>query len=166
MIFQAAFFGEEEKLIKHFQFVESKYFELKNTKTKKRKVLVGYIENGLWVSPGGKSDFATILKDAGGELIFNSNNAKTNYISLEEVASKAKSAELWILNGGVLKLTDLPKHFIYQSLKSIPTFNYVGKMNGAANDYWESGVMSPDKLLLNLRQIIENGKSDGWYIKL
>lgn len=166
MIFEAAFWGEEKKLIEHLQAVEKRYFEVKNSPVKLKKVLVGYIQNGLWVSPGGKSDFSTILKDAGATLIFDSNSEKTNYISLEEVAIKSKEASIWILNGGVRKRSDLPNHYIYQNLRPLPAFNYVGKLSGAANDYWESGVMSPDRLILNLRQIIENGKGDGWYTRI
>lgn len=167
VVFNAAFFGDEELAIKFFKKIEQNYISLVKTIKVKRKVLVGDIQNGFWIFPGASSDFSNILLDAGAELILNISSNKTQRISLEELLSKKIKPDLWLLNNNMQSLKEL-NHPIYKEFINIPIYNYVNRVNkNGANDFWETSISRPDLVLKDLINIL-NGRDNEltWYKRL
>lgn len=167
VVFNAAFFGEEEKGIKFFNEIEQNYILLSKSKKVKRKVLIGDVQNGFWVFPGASSDFSKIVQDAGAELILNVSSNKTQRISLEEFINKKIKPDLWLLNNNVQKLKELD-HPIYKDLKNIPIYNYVNRVNrNGANDFWETSISRPDLVLKDMLNILTGRDNElTWYKRI
>lgn len=168
-IFNAAFFDKEELAIKKFNEIEIKYLQLKeNQKSKKKKqILMGTIENGKWVTPGGSSDLAQIIEDAGGELILKRGSNLTQYISLEEIKTLDITPDLWILNNGKKGDDFIKINPHYKKFLNIDKYNYTKKVKNKANDYWESGVARPDMLLEDFVKMFNGDNSSLiWYSKI
>ena len=166
IIFNAAFFGEEDKAVKFFNEIEQNYNVLKNGLKVKKKILVGDIQNGFWVFPGAESDYSKILKDAGAELILQAPSNKTQRLSLEELLNKKIKPDIWLLNNNMKSIGEL-SHPIYKNF-NVPTYNYINRVNqNGANDFWESSISRPDLVLKDIINIL-NGRDKElrWYKRL
>jgi iron complex transport system substrate-binding protein len=173
IVFNSSFFNKEEIAKNIFNKIEKKYLELKD-KIKRshqlKKVLVGEIQNGKWAVPGGLSDLAIMIKDAGGELLFAMPTRQTQYIPLENLIKNKINADVWLTHNNWTNINELNKNSIYKFVNFKSVFNYNKKMNiQNANDYWEMGMQRPDLMLSDLKNIFsENLKGSEliWYKKL
>jgi len=167
IIFNSAFFNEEEKAIEFYNKIESNYLKLVKKTPTKKKVLVGDIQNGFWVFPGAKSDFSQMLIDAGAELVLQVNSRATQKISLEELVKKNLNPDFWLLNNNFHSKKELD-HPIYKKFKDVAIYNYIARKNKfGANDFWETVISRPDLVLNDLVMIFNNHDSGlQWYKKL
>ncbi len=163
--FIASFYNKEEIAETIFNRIEKSYLALKKKVSERlilgavhrKSVLVGAMQNGTWVSSGGMSDFANLIKDAGGKYVFINNKFKTPIrSSIELVLSKNVDIwfpqNIWNSTKDILdedkrygKLSAFKKGAIFNSNKVIN--NYGG------SDYFERALMRPDLLLADLVKI-------------
>jgi iron complex transport system substrate-binding protein len=160
----AAFFGEEEKAVGKIKIVENEYEQLKTLAANapdKPKVLINAPFRDVWYIPGTKSATINLLKDAGGEYIFEQemqNSKDTRPANIEYVSTKAIDADVWINQNSETSLQQIQS--IDARLASIPAFksknvyNNVHRLNShGGNDFWESGVVSPQLILKDMIKI-------------
>lgn len=177
LVFISCFFNSEDQGIRIFEEIEKDYLVLKkhNEKLPKTSVIVGTIEGGFWVTSGGQSDFAQLIKDASGELAFSRNNKETQKISLEEIFTQKKTFSVWLTHNG-WKSEDERKsamkndsRYNHVHAKNIYNNNLISNESGAT-DFWEMAVQRPDWLLRDLTAILHPEKFPGyklkWYRKL
>lgn len=155
------FYGKLDFARKKFKEIESKYLEVTEIALKarpKRQVLVGEMIKGVWKAPGGQSDLATLIADAGGDYIWAGEKSHSMLnLNIEKVLLDSKKAEVWLPQNMSLDLKKLFKEENYHSiekLKSIDVYNIVNRLGpDGGNDYWESALMRPDLLIQDLLKI-------------
>ncbi len=160
--FIAAFFDKSEMADSIFRSVSIKYESLKTIAQKvdyKPTILHGFDYKGTWYVPGGKSYVATFYKDAGANYLWKSDSSTGSVpLSVEAVISKGLMADVWI--------TGIPtKDFLSQmerekrmrqfkpALQNQIFTNDLKINDIGANDYWNSGIINPDKILSDLINI-------------
>lgn len=119
-------------------------------------VFTGMAFKGEWTIPGGKSFAATYLKDAGAEYIWADDDKTGNFpVSLETVMDKALQADYWIHPGAAASLKEMtdadPRYAYFSPWKTGKVYNNNARQKqGGGNDYWESGIVYPNKILADL----------------
>ena len=96
--FFGIFFDRQAQADSIFSQIEKAYSEIKHqhqSRQTKPKVLAGYYKKGSWVAPGGKSYFATLLKDAGADYLFKQDSSSGNItLSFETVYETGNGSRL------------------------------------------------------------------------
>jgi iron complex transport system substrate-binding protein len=160
----AAFFDEEEMAIEKLKIIEQEYNNLKHLAenvTSKPKVLLNAPYRDVWYLPSASSTVINLLKDAGGEYIFENeteNNKESNPTSIEYVYAKALDADVWInLNNetSLRQLQSLDARFTdISAFSKKNVYNNNKRLNPhGGNDFWESGVVNPQIILKDLIKI-------------
>jgi iron complex transport system substrate-binding protein len=170
IVLSASFFSKDEEAKKLFQSVVRNYLRLKEIVKKypKKAVLVGDIQNGRWSTCGGKSDLATLIADAGGELVLGDQHSETQFLSLEAVYQLKKKPEVWLTQNNWQDLKEQKRDSRYRKFYGIPVYNNNARINEFGfNDFWERGLMRPDLLLSDLFSILHDNKENlVWYKQL
>jgi len=165
--FYGLLLGKYEESEKIFATIEKRYDELTKIVEKKipssmrKKILLGRTYGNSWQAPSGSSDFALMLKLAGGDYIFSDrqNRNVMNILSFEEVLTHLNRVSVWIplyghKNRADLKLDDHRLGLALQK-KEITIFDISKGLNGnGGNDYWETAMVRPDLLLEELISIL------------
>lgn len=159
--FFGAVYNEMELANELFDEIEAKYLLLLNSSMEFAPPLVfsGLPWKGEWYQPGGASFQAQLFKDAGGNYIW-SDNKHVSGISVdrESVFDKALAADIWIHPSDKMKLSEIAredKRFVqFRSFQNGLVYNNNKRINkNGGNDYWESGPLHPDLILLDLMAI-------------
>jgi len=166
--FFGCFYDKLDNAQYYFDSLENNYMKLKNTvsqKKQKPRVLVGLPWQGTWWVPGGDSFFANFIKDAGGDYIFSDNNySESQPKSIEEIFAKSEDVDIWLNPNSfsdkksMLSVDSRLKEFKAYNNADIYNNNKKISLKGG-NDFWESGVVSPDKILSDLITIFNNRDS-------
>lgn len=125
------------------------------------RVLVGMSYGGVWYAPGGNSYTARLIKDAGGCYLWASDTSRELQFSLEEIMLVADSADVWVNPGMFATSEDLlasePRVKYIKAFKEKRVCQNDGRKGpGGGNDFYESAVVYPTEMLLNLRQCLKN----------
>jgi iron complex transport system substrate-binding protein len=160
--FIAAFYEEEAKADSIFKKIEKEYLELlKLTKNIKKRptVFTGMPWNGSWYIPGAASFQAQLLKDAGAQYLWLDNDEKSSLIKSKEIIiDEAYDADYWLNQNSYSDIASIinydDKFKGFKAVKQKNLYNNDNRINGAfGNDYWESGVASPQVILKDLIKI-------------
>ena len=125
----------------------------------KPSVLTGLPFKDTWWIAGGHSSLAVLIRDAGGKFLWEENPSKEAFpVSLEEVFVRATKADYWINCGSANSMEELkafdPRFSDLPAVKTMQVYNNnLRSTTGGGNDYWESGVVHPDLILLDLLKI-------------
>lgn len=159
----AVFFDCREQANMAFDEVSVAYESLKNQSEKsepgsRKKLMTGENFRGTWYMPGGKNWMATLFADAGADYVYGSTKDHGSIpLSTEEVLSSFNDAAVWV-NVNSNSLAELKaadsKHSFFKAYKEGEVYSNSKKTKGLANDFWESGVMSPHKLLMDYMLIL------------
>jgi iron complex transport system substrate-binding protein len=158
----ACFVGERKKADSIFNSVEKNYKELSaiaaSAKTRP-KVLTEIKYGELWYVPGGKSFAATLIHDAGGDYCWKEDQQTGSLgLGFEEVFVKAGKAEIW-LNQALVKtkkelLAQESRYADFEAFKKGELYNNIKNVNEKGySDYWETGMIYPDRILSDLIQL-------------
>ena len=158
----ALFFNKEAKADSLFTSIEKRYLQLKSTADScvhKPSVFTELKTGDVWYVAGGKSNMATLLKDAGATYVFNYND-KTGGVPLnmEQVITKAVDADYWLnlhYANAAADIAKLDKRYeLFTAYKKRNLYNNNALLNEAGgNAYWEYGLNHPDELLADLIKI-------------
>ena len=116
------------------------------------RVLVGMSYGGVWYAPGGQSYTAQLIQDAGGRYLWAADTSRELRFSLEQVIALADSVDVWI-NPGMFAtakeiLAEEPRVERIKAFKEKQVFQNDGhKGPGGGNDFYESAVAKPEKVL-------------------
>lgn len=157
--FFACFVKKTTKADSIFNAIEKNYNDLQllGKKTKQQPTVFNEIKTGdIWYVPGGKSYIAELLKDAGANYIWKEDvNSGSLPLSFEQVYFKAKQADFWINLGLCNSKTELlnyePRYAEFKAFKTGNIFNNNKNINNNGySDYWETGIIYPNKVLNDL----------------
>lgn len=130
------------------------------------EVLVGYDWNGAWHVPAGRNYVAVFLRDAGADYPWNDlPGAGSVPIGVEAVVLRGCDADVWLHPGRAKSLKALvatdPRNAVFRPIEDGRVYNYDRRANDAGgNDYWESGVVRPDRVLADLGAILQPRRGD------
>ena len=159
----AAFFNCENEAETQLNEIFKNYNDLSGkikTETGSRpKVMMNAPWRDTWYIPGGKSYMIKLIEDAGGDFIFAGNDKRDSYpISLERAYSEALNADFWLNTNAAVSLDEIKQ--IDTRLADIPAYknrkiynNNARMTAGGGSDFWESGVMNPHIILMDVVKI-------------
>lgn len=157
--FFAVFVNREVQADSIFKSVENRYLNLKQLakKANHRPTVFNEIKySDSWYMPGGKSYVAQLLNDAAANYLWKDNDQFGSLpLSFEQVYTKAKDADYWI-NLSVLKhKKDLlgyeSRYAEFKAFKTGNLYNNTRYTNAKGySDYWETGMIYPDRILSDL----------------
>ncbi len=160
--FFAVFVNKEKEADSIFKTVEENYNRLKGLallSSYSPSVFTELKYGEIWYVPGGKSFMAQMIKDAGANYLWHEDkNSGSLPLSFEQVYSKAKEADFWInLSMVTSKQEVLMQESRYDQFKAYQKGNLYNN-NKSSNafgysDYWETGMIYPDRILSDLIQI-------------
>jgi iron complex transport system substrate-binding protein len=160
--FLAAFYNVSDEATSKFNKIEQEYCQLAKMCDGikyKPKVMSGLPWKGAWYVPGGESYIAQMIKDAGGDYIWNDIPQRESIpLNFEKVIERASNADIWIDTGASNSLKDILNEDV--RLQNIKPFmeNQVYNNNAltspmGGNDFWESGIVRPQVILKDLIKI-------------
>lgn len=122
----------------------------------KPKVMVNTPYEDNWFIPSSSSYVVRLIEDAGGEYVYPNNHSNRSItIGMEEALYWASMADLWINVDGVNSIKELKGRFPKFSSTPSVTHKRVFKNDlrsspNGGNDYWESGVVYPNRVLSDM----------------
>lgn len=160
----AEFIGKRVQAEKIYKDISNKYECVKaglgdKYKLKKPKVMLNTPYGGDWFMPSSSSYMVRLIEDAGGEYIFSENKSKASVsVDMERAYLLASDADFWLNVGSVTSIKELkiqcPKFSDIKCVINLNVYNFNKRLNfKGGNDFWESGVMNPDKILADLVSI-------------
>lgn len=159
----AAFTGDEDKAAKVFDQIETDYQAVAATAEKSGtpvSVLPGQMFNGVWYMPAGDSYVAAMIDDANATYAWaDTPGTGSVQLSLEEVLSKGRDAEVWLMSSDVQTLADVtaddPRYAEFTAFTKKAVWSNNARIGpGGGNDYWETGVTRPDLVLADLVKVL------------
>lgn len=161
----AVLLNRETLVNQQFAKVEAEYNRLaaltRAVKTRP-SVITGTAYKDSWFVPNGDSYMARFFKDAGASYPWaHTRSTGSLPLNFETVFPVGLKADVW-LNVG---LTDAdtkkgvlgkdPRYAEFKAFKSGRMYNYSKRTNSrGSNDYWESGAVSPHRVLADLIRIL------------
>jgi len=165
-----ALLNEEKLANKKFNQVAEQYQNLKTRvgKVQNKPLVINNMPfKGAWFVSGGNSFEAALLKAAGADYPWFDNNSTGGLRKdFEMVYKEGLRADIWLNPGAVTtKKEILAKDKRFKDFKSFQT-GYIYNNNrrispSGGNDFWESGVVHPERLLADLIYIFHPEKLPG-----
>ena len=127
------------------------------------RVLAGMSYAGTWFAPGGQSYTAELIRDAGGCYLWARDSSRELRFTLEQVVALADSVDVW-LNPGMFStaeeiLAEEPRVAGIKAFREKRVFQNDGRKGpGGGNDFYESAVAKPEKVLEDFIWAINGGK--------
>ena len=171
--FFGCFYDKLEMAENYFDSVENKYNEIKSLPVENSpKVLVSLPWKGTWWVPGGNSFFANFIKEAGGQYVFDNESTESLPYSLEQVFWLASDAEVWLNTNEKTKRSQILD--VDSRLENLEPYKNARIYNNnkitseyGGSDFWESGIVHPDVILLDLHKIFTSDDADlHYYMRL
>ncbi|NSW51583.1 MAG: ABC transporter substrate-binding protein [Anaerolineae bacterium] len=159
--FIALFYNQEKTAAEFFDQTVASYNEIKElaeTAVDKPLVFMNTAFEGTWYVPGGQSFMSNFVTDAGGAYLWEDDPSTGSlYLSFEEVYDVAgENGEIWLNPGGyTFTADDLvasdERYATFAAYQTGMMFNNTNIMSATGgNDFFESGVAYPDKILADL----------------
>ncbi len=166
--FIAAFYDKEDVATTYFDKVAAEYEWVRVRASaaagKKPSVLVNGPFQGTWTVSGGRSFMARFIADAGASYLWADDVGSGGLtLSIEAVYERALKADIW-LNPALSVDARADIAALDSRFASLPVvasgeiWNNILRMSpGGGNDYFESAVLNPDKVLTDLVKIFHPG---------
>ena len=136
------------------------------------RVMINTPYRDTWFMPSSRSYMIRLLEDAGGEYVYTKNRSDTSVaVELEEAYLLANRAEVWINTGACNTLGELtsqnPKFAGVPAVRTGRVWNNNRRQTArGGSDFWESGVVRPDRVLSDLMAVVRATDADTtWYYK-
>lgn len=117
------------------------------------KVMINTPYADSWQMAPPSSYVGHLIADAGGRYIYTPADTATNRslaIDMEQAYRLASQADVWINTGQISTLGEMRS--LYPRFADTPAM-HAGRVWNSSSDYWESGVMNPDRVLADLIKI-------------
>lgn len=161
--FFAALTNKEEQANTEYDRIKAAYNDVK-TKVgsvgTKPTVLAGSAYEGQWYVPGTDSYVAKFIADAGGDYVMKQQSGTgSDPVDFEKVIAEGGQADVWINGQSSAPAWASTADIIaadarlgeLKAVKEGKVFNPMKQIGeGGGNNYWERGVIEPDKVLNDL----------------
>lgn len=162
LIALSAFYNREDHAKQIFEHLEDEYnnvVELVKQVQERPKVMLNSPYKNVWYLPGGKSNMAKFLQDAGANYLNIDFDSRDSYpMNIEEAYTLAMQADYWIAGNFISSLKEIVttdnRMANIPSFKAERVYNYNSRItSGGGSDFWESGVVNPQIILRDLVKI-------------
>lgn len=160
-----ALFCKDQESQRIFDSISLKYESICNDidslQTYRPKVMLGLPFKDSWFVSPGNSYISKLISDAGASYLWKDQLSQASMpLGLESVYLKGMESDYWLNTGTAQSIKDLigvdSRFTNLPAVKEERIYNNIAKLNLAGgNEYWESGVMSPDIILLDLASIFQ-----------
>lgn len=178
--FTGVLLGKWDEAVSVFETIEKRYQEtlaiLPSENLSKPTVLSGVMYKDSWYMPGSDSWGARLLREAGGDYLFQDQKGTgSSQLSYEVVLDRAKYADLWIGAADFPTLRTMgvaePRYRQFESWKKGQVYTYTQKRGAKGGlEYFELGYLRPDLIVKDLMIILHPelfpGESMYFYQKL
>lgn len=159
--------GQRDKGEQTFAGIPARYNALKKLVAeageKAPAVMVNTPYNDTWFMPSADNYSVQLIRDAGGDYIYNKNSGNSSTaIDMEEAYMLASKADVWVNPGMARSLADVRE--MAPKVADTPVFaagkvfnNNLRSTAAGGNDYYESGIVNPDLVLRDLIKIFHPG---------
>ncbi len=159
-----ALYCRDEKADSIFNSVAENYNRTKtivSAKSSERPtVLLGLPFKDTWFISPGNSFVSRLIEDAGGSYIWKNTVSETSMpYGLENVYAQAINADYWINIGTVKRKSEIS--LVDERLRDLrcyingKMYNNNKRVSAAGgNDYWESGAVNPDIVLMDIASVL------------
>lgn len=163
MVAVGALLGVEAAARATFDSIAAAYnatAEAVRTPGRRPTVLTGSNYQGTWYVPGGNSFMGQFLRDAGADYHWAEDNSRGSIaLSFEAILDTHIDADIWINPGAAPSLEWLadadPRYARFKAFREGAVYNNNARLApGGGNDYWESGVAAPHRILADLAAIL------------
>lgn len=133
------------------------------------RVMLNTPYRDTWFMPSTRSYMIRLVEDAGGEYIYPRNDSDTSVaVDLEEAYLLANAADVWLNVGACNTLAELtmqnPKFADVPAVRNRRVWNNNRRQTPAGgSDFWESGVVRPDRVLADLIAVLRGTDTDTTY---
>ncbi len=135
------------------------------------RVMLNTPYRDTWYLPSADSYMVRLIEDAGGAYVCPEARGNASHaVEIEQAYLLTNSADYWFNTGAANSLQELvrqnPRFASVPAVRNGRVFNNNRRQTPAGgSDFWESGVVHPDRVLADLIRIFE-GRSDSlWYYK-
>lgn len=170
--FFALFVAKTQQADSIFNAVEQNYLALKTkaAQLKDRPTVFSEIKySDAWYLPGGKSYVATLFEDAGAQYLWKDDRQSGSLpLSFEQVYARAKDADYWLNLSTAKSKKELlayePRYTEFKAFKTGNLFNNTKHTNQFGySDYWETGMIHPERVLSDLIGIFHPEHRQNFY---
>ncbi len=166
--------GREHEADSLFNAIESSYLALADQarvaseKGRRPTVLIGAPFRDVWFVSGGQSYMARFVADAGADYLWADDSTAGGVpMSLESVLNRARNADFWLdpsdwrgLDEG---LKEDARFRDFAAFRQGNVYNNNAREAGRGfSDYWESGIVNPQRVLADLISIF-HGRGDSLF---
>lgn len=144
-----------------FSVIADRYESIAETVStvEKSGVLMNLPYAGVWYVPGRDNYMSRLISDAGAYVVGSQAGTESSTISLEKALELSGEAKLWLNPGWSTTRSEIaaahPIIAEFPLLKSGAIFNNIKRTTpDGGNDFWESGSVRPDLVLLDLVKMI------------
>jgi iron complex transport system substrate-binding protein len=167
-----ALFCREKEAQEVFSAIEKEYNCVKalvrEKTTDRPTVMLGLPWKDTWYISPGNSFMSSLIKDAGGNYLWKEEISEISMpYGIENVFMKAQRADCWINISAVNSRDEIIS--VDSRLGVLPVFKSGNLYNNnnlvspeGANDYWESGAISPQVILKDITAILHPGLFPGY----
>jgi len=162
------FCNKREFANQYFDSVKQNYnvLKMKVNKQSNKMIISSLPYMGVWYISGKKSYLVQMIHDAGASYIGdNLDSHESIALNIEQVFVKGREADVWI-NTDMAKTrkemlqTDERLQY-FKAFISRNIYSNIKRMSKeGGNDYWESGITNPDKILNDFIEILSNDTTD------
>jgi len=172
--FFGLFYEKQELATEIFEGITYRYDSIAETASAATyfpSVFVGLPWKDTWYIAGGQSFAARFIEDAGGSYVWKAlKTTEAEPFDLESCYIKILDADIWINAGVADNLQSVLDHDNrFENIKAFEEGEiYNNNLRVSAdggNDYWESGLINPDKILNDLVNIFHKGNDSLYYYK-
>lgn len=162
MKFIAAFFDKDAEAERLFAGIASRYEKqaaVARAANTHPTVFTGMDYHGVWYMPGGDSYRARFFADAGARYLWNDDRSQGSMpLTMEAVIERARQADFWVDVGACRSLTQLAgfddRYHLVRAFQTKRVFNNDARLGpDGGNDFWETGMANPDRILADLVSI-------------
>jgi iron complex transport system substrate-binding protein len=166
--------GAEARADSLFEAVEKSYLRLADrarARAERPTVLLGGPFRDQWFVSGGRSFMARLLADAGGGYLWADDTTAGGVpLSFEAVLLKAGDADVWLQPNDWRSIGDIGKRDArfarFGAFRRGDVYNNDARLRAdGANDYWETGVTRPDRVLADLVSIFHGTEDTLYYYR-
>ena len=134
-----------------------------------RSIMSGMSWRGTWYVPAGGTFMGRLFKDAGAAYHYADNPSTASIpLNIEKVIQEFADADVWV-GADVRTLEELKamdsKHTWFRAYQTGEVYHYLKRtLPSGANDFWESGVVHPERILQDLKKVLDGDTTNLYYL--
>lgn len=151
-----------------YEAVSQAYKALTTSQIGERSIMSGMAFRGTWYMPGGNTFMGKLFRDAGANYRYANHPSTASLpLSVEQVLHDFADADVWV-GCDALTLDEVAsidvKHTWFRAYQTGNVYHFRQRtLHSGANDFWESGVVHPERILQDLRNILQGDTSQLYY---